>query len=195
MFKSQEYNSIKVILIAVVIIGVGYFIFKNVSNRGVGQKGTVYDMPQAQNSNGAYRKCASNMAPWIQVISPNGGEVFPPAQNAKIKWSSCNLSSADHVDIRIAQVNPTTGQLTGGLWYNLATQTANDGSEIIMIHENIPLGTYKLVVRDMSVWLDGIGHPGDISDNSFKVLPAGSTGTGTGGSNSGGGAGGTVMPK
>ncbi len=41
-FKNPQYNSIKVLLLLVLIVGSGYFVFSNSANRGVDQTGKTF---------------------------------------------------------------------------------------------------------------------------------------------------------
>lgn len=41
-FKNPQYNSIKVVLLLVLIVGSGYFVFSNNANRGIDQTGKTF---------------------------------------------------------------------------------------------------------------------------------------------------------
>ena len=48
--------------------------------------------------------CLPTTAPWIQVTSPNGGEIFPVGP-IPVTWTSCNVPANTHINIRLNHLN------------------------------------------------------------------------------------------
>ncbi len=94
MFKSQEFNSLKIVLIIIIVALVGYFVYTSISNRNLSQAGQVAGMgDESLLCNGPLHK--------IKVLSPNGLEVYKAGTQIPIKWKTCNIPSNTTVNISI----------------------------------------------------------------------------------------------
>lgn len=69
---------------------------------------TVNQAPISTNSL-LKKDCDPNEAPWIKVLSPNGGEVYTIGQQIMAKWTSCNVQN---IYVRLISNNNVLGELT-----------------------------------------------------------------------------------
>jgi hypothetical protein len=89
------------------------------------------------------RRCNSTDAPWIQVLSPNGNEVYTAGQQITVKWRSCNLPTPNVITAQLNNKNNTG--LYGGrvivpqttTQSTVSDSTQNDGQEIFTL---LPVG-------------------------------------------------------
>jgi subtilisin family serine protease len=95
----------------------------------------------------------------ITVLDPNGGETWVVNTTDTVRWSSQNY--AGNVDITINRSYP------GGPWENIATNTANDGSELWLV--TVPTTTQA------RIRVIGSSNPavGDTSDANFTISSGG----------------------
>lgn len=102
--------------------------------------------------------CLSSTAPWVKVISPNGGETYNVGGQITVKWTSCNVfSSSNDIVVALHQ---------NGDWQNvvfLSEATINDGSQIFTI-PTATSGSYKIRVGSASANVQQ-----DFSDNLFTI--------------------------
>ena len=102
--------------------------------------------------------CLPTTAPWLKVLSPNGGETYTVGQTITVKWKDCNVPSSSN-DIVVALHQ-------NGDWQNvvfLSEATTNDGSKIFTI-PNVTLGSYKIRIGSASANVQQ-----DFSDNLFTI--------------------------
>ncbi|MFT5360069.1 MAG: hypothetical protein ACI88L_000548, partial [Candidatus Paceibacteria bacterium] len=53
------------------------------------------------------QNCNANTTPWIEVLTPNGGEVYANTDDLTVKWESCNLNS--NTTLAVEMMNETDG--------------------------------------------------------------------------------------
>jgi len=82
-----------------------------------------------------WRKLCRDRQPHIQVLSPNGGEVYQAGQQVTVKWRSCNiLGNVSEINLTSTRDNgwgPGSGPNAGK--YTFVTNTANDGQEDVIL--------------------------------------------------------------
>jgi hypothetical protein len=109
--------------------------------------------------------------PSIQVLSPNGGEVWQVGSTQMVKWTSSNPGPTCGVDqasnacaqnkIDVIRLRNSSGQEI-----NLLTNTLNDGTEQIIV-PSLPTGSYTLEIKTFAQ----IGYSVmDTSDASFNIV-------------------------
>lgn len=111
----------------------------------------------------------SDTKPHVQVISPNGGEIYATGQQIDIKWKTCNIPS----EIKALVI---LGDRTHSIGGDLATDTANDGYESVTIPTwpNMYYGNFY----DVRVSFPPFGNYtgimlSDNSDNTFTINQGG----------------------
>ncbi|MFM7089058.1 MAG: peptidoglycan-binding domain-containing protein [Candidatus Paceibacterota bacterium] len=117
--------------------------------------------------------CAANTAPFVEVDSPNGGEIYNSTDKLEVKWSTCNLA------------NPGTKMRVTLLHLNDVVMTAdvpNTGSHIFILTPALimnppvppvqPIAFDKLFKVQVSAFAVN-GAPSDMSDNTFAILDNG----------------------
>ena len=121
-------------------------------------------------------QCLPTTAPWIKVVSPNGGETFTAGQQITVKWESCNIQPAPSAGEDAIMIN-LRGLVSDGQSSNeFIAQVHNDGQSIITLPTSIsehPMlygKNFKIAVSrgDLSAQSKTIG---DLSDNSFTINP------------------------
>lgn len=168
----MKYNKgfVPMILIAIIvgalIIGGGvYYLGKN---KGEENKNVVENNTQ-NIDNKVTSNCLPTTAPWIKVVSPNGGEVYQIGQSVVFKWTSCNLTSNVSGELEgISDPNNSKalfGEGEGGS-LNSGQQTINFGPIPSTGVQWINPGTYKFKVRKFNnnVVVDS-------SDGVFTINP------------------------
>lgn len=135
------------IILGVAIVGGGAYY--------LGQKKTS-PKPVEQNlkdldTNAKAPDCLSTTAPWIRVLSPNGGETYTAGEKVVVKWTSCNITTDTEIYV-----------IFGGLHF----ATKNTGSYTVSIPSNFPGGDYKAMVELDTPTPTTIL---DSSDDSFKI--------------------------
>lgn len=106
-------------------------------------------------------------APFIKVLSPNGGEVYQPGQQITVKWQSCNVPANTQIDLYFDNYASTPGMGgTGG-----GAISTNDGIETFNLPTTAIFSTmeygnkFKLRANIGNTILD-------TSDNMFTISPA-----------------------
>lgn len=147
-----------IIVVAIIIAAIvcGYFIIKT---KSVTEQASVIKIPvPGQIGSQTTLMCSTaNTTPVIQLVSPNGGEMYHAGQQITVKWSSCNIPAGTLVYI---------GMLNGGHDMGSVTPngTTNDGSEIITLG-SIPAGTnYRIGIST-----NGPTGVSDVSDAAFTI--------------------------
>jgi hypothetical protein len=109
--------------------------------------------------------CAPSTAPWLEVFSPNGGEVYAIGQKITVKWKTCN---ADKAKIFIEVYNLKNASLT--LVNDINNGTKNDGSEIVSLsaatNGSLVPGEYELRIYAEEL---PVGNIMDSSDGTFVI--------------------------
>jgi len=107
--------------------------------------------------------CNSNTTPWIQVLSPNGGEVYVVGQKINIRWDSRCISSNDKILIGIVKIVSNQEVAFEDIH---EINTTNTGSYGWVIPKNINTGQYEVEIK----FLYGNGDAAyDKSDNLFTI--------------------------
>jgi hypothetical protein len=112
------------------------------------------------------RRCNPTDAPWIQVLSPNGNEVYTAGQQITVTWKSCNILPGTQLDIQILYDDQYQYLLRG------PNVTLNDGQEQIILPNASTISSngfsfgshYKIKVRPYAALLNA-----DSSDNPFTI--------------------------
>jgi len=112
--------------------------------------------------------CLSTTAPWVKVLSPNGGETYTAGQQVTVNWESCNVNQLVGVTLVkteiFSETVPPSVQVFLGNWV-----ASNIGSEIVTIPETIPAGVrYKIRINTLSP-LGGTSDIKDWSDDMFTI--------------------------
>jgi hypothetical protein len=113
--------------------------------------------------------CMPAMAPWIKVLSPNGGEVFHPGDQMTVKWSSCNIPASTLLSVEIIS-SSSSGSIAFGFW--TPSGTPNDGTETFTIDMVAPdSSSYKIIVGIPvdGNFLNSNLSPVDDSDFTFTI--------------------------
>jgi len=111
------------------------------------------------------RACTATTAPWIQLISPNGGETYTAGQQITVKWTSCNASSASVLIGLRSSFNTSVNQ-------EIATAGSSDGQETVTLPLVGGQGGYPLASGNyykIGVSLGGNPNLADSSDNFFTI--------------------------
>jgi hypothetical protein len=92
MKNNKKFLVIVIVLIVVILfVGVYYFMGKS-SNSSVVNLPKVEENLSQENQvvSDNFSECLPTTAPWIKVLSPNGGETYTAGQQITVKWKSCN---------------------------------------------------------------------------------------------------------
>jgi len=125
---------------------------------------------------GPVSRCNSTTAPWVKVLSPNGGEVYQAGQQITVKWESCNSPSNSVLIGLSSSFNSSVND-------EIST-TSNDGQETINIPFSGGAGNQPLASGNyykIGISLGGNPNLKDLSDNTFTInnsvnnLPPGCT--------------------
>ena len=134
-------------------------------------------------ANIATNACTSTTAPWIKVLSPNGGETYTMGQSVTVKWKTCNALSGQTISLGIGQ------EVSPGAFSPFVSfypyQIANDGTETITLGATSTNGNWPFV-SGSNYKVSAILNPivtsvhdtpfvQDQSDNSFTINKAGTT--------------------
>jgi len=140
------------------------------------------------------RECNRTTQPWIEVVSPNGGEVYQAGQRIEVKWRNCNMQSP-LVYISLMKQNPRVPYVHGNEgniidpWWgmnrdgamlpvndpNLSTSglPTNSGSAIVVLpsDSNVTSGrNYFITISGLDEPTVGGGyHARDWSDDTFTI--------------------------
>ena len=146
MKLNKGFAPIVIVLIVIDMLAVGgvaYFVGKSsnpsplnvVGNNYQPQESqnTVLPTPPVQNNQVVNNtNCLLTTAPWIKVLSPNGGETYTAGQQVKIKWQSCNIPTERKVLIVLDGFDSMNSPYR---WYSL-----------------VSAGSYTWTVPDMSAF-------------------------------------------
>ncbi|MCF7831573.1 MAG: hypothetical protein K9M36_01645 [Candidatus Pacebacteria bacterium] len=116
--------------------------------------------------------CNANTAPWIKVLSPNGGEEYVAGEEIAVEWESCNFSSVVYI---LAHNNSTNQPVVQSF---IPNGTVNDGSETFTLSPVLVPGNYWVIIdHELNQTSGPEGAPPnfiDSSDNSFTINASGS---------------------
>jgi hypothetical protein len=129
--------------------------------------------PQAVTNGSLQPICNAGMAPWIRILSPNGGENYLSGNIINISWQSCNLPSDITLNVRISDMNPAPYGYEINDWAIPITGTQEVFAKSGQFTGLIPKSFYlpgKLNVRLVCV---NKGNPvcDDVSDAPFRISP------------------------
>lgn len=115
--------------------------------------------------------CTPTSAPSMQLISPNGGQVYTLDQSVTINWVSCNMLPYTSVVTAVHSYDLNGNPVAS---FPLTGATPNDGQEVANFPANL-LGYYGVISGNhFKISVAGIyNNPlGDNSDNFFTINPA-----------------------
>lgn len=132
-------------------------------------------------------KCATIIGqqpqPQIEVLSPNGGEIYQAGQQVTVQWRSCNGDSDDAARIKITTINGSGAVST---LIVVPEQLKSYTISLPAMIGSVPVisGTYYKIAVD---YVDNSGQsqtPGqvlatDISNNLFTIINNGGSNSGT----------------
>jgi len=110
--------------------------------------------------------CLSGSAPWIKVVSPNGGEVFTAGQSITVTWTDCNIPDNANVSIRLQMLSGNGTPVIFGF----INQTPNDGTQTIQLPTNQNWGAMQYG-NLFKVQVAGTNNipASDLSNNLFAI--------------------------
>jgi hypothetical protein len=121
-------------------------------------------LPKNELAEMRWKKLCLDQKSHIQVLSPNGGEVFAPGQKIPVTWRSCNLDSKTGIWIDLIH---TANDPSGREW---GFSTKNDGYELVNPPANYGAYTagkyYKVLVYPHDSTSSLVR---DRSDNTFTI--------------------------
>jgi hypothetical protein len=110
------------------------------------------------------QSCTSTTAPWIKIISPNGGQNYNIGTQLNILWNSCNYTGP--VFLELYSVNNGSNSGTTIPLVDSIDGTPNDGNETItlstQIQPTILSGRYELRISGGGLF--------DKSDSTFFIF-------------------------
>ncbi len=110
--------------------------------------------------------CKLTSQPWIQIISPNGGENYVPGQQITVKWKTCNIPNTAILGINLEGFFvPLPASSFGSML------TVNDGVEVFTLPTQITwpgmqYGNYFKIHMNTTM---GSTYITDLSDNLFSI--------------------------
>lgn len=113
--------------------------------------------------------CSPNSAPWIKVISPNGGETYQSGQQILVTWDTCHAATDDQVMIILKSnqtpfgAEITTVPDTGSATVTLPTMLGGGQAFVI------PGTYYKIHLELGGNAMGGVTPLVDDSDNLFTI--------------------------
>ncbi len=153
MFNNPQYNSIKIALAIVFIVGVGFFALNSMHKNALDNTGRVIEQntPNISGPLGSGTAsqagqipwlCAQGGNPWIHVTSPKNKE-YMTTTYINVLWTSCNIPTTANVSIKL--IPPASWGVPN---YTLAAATPNDGNfntgTFTLDPQFAPLGPYHL---------------------------------------------------
>lgn len=108
----------------------------------------------------------------IQVLSPNGGEIWQKGSSQEIRWTSNNLP--DTQNTIIADLRDLAGNRVSGDWVTYTTDTTKLGGVIKLTVSSVSDGQYKIRLCASSIASIEFGTPEfcDSSDAPFSIAAA-----------------------
>jgi hypothetical protein len=103
----------------------------------------------------------STIQPSVTILSPNGGETYKnDGSQITVNWTTANVPATFRFDVIRLRDHSNGGE------YNLKTNVLNDGQEVIVIPNNVPIGSYILEIK---AYLNNVLVM-DSSDSYFKII-------------------------
>lgn len=95
--------------------------------------------------------CLPTTAPWIKVLSPNGGEVYKMGDTITIKWGTCNAKPEQTVTLGMGQVIPPYNGVPEGFHPSVRfspTEISNSGITTVKLDAS----SVSIISRLNGVW-------------------------------------------
>ncbi len=143
------------------------------------------DSSVSTSANSQYRTsatiCNVNSAPSLQVLSPNGGEVFVAGQRTTVSWKSCNIPTNAQIGFVFDFRNPGIPSAQQYTFSVISTNpstsytTINDGSELVTIpisayYSNLGTIQHQGLYQARVIYVEPNGHViDDTSDGLFTI--------------------------
>lgn len=110
--------------------------------------------------------CASTTAPWIKVLSPNGGESYINTQAVTVKWTSCNIPANTQLIVELMSNNDgimnvfvqNTGTYTFQLSANALMNPPVTPAQPVVYGQyfKVHVGTPPTIFPSYHDWSDGL---------------------------------------
>ncbi len=118
------------------------------------------------------RACLPGMPSWIQVLSPNGGEVYQDGQQITIKWKTCNIPTTEQIGMQL-QYYDINDLPIGAISFG-SSVSVNDGIEIVTLPTISLIQTFNpnaISGQHFKVEVVRLVNPSiqDFSDNLFTI--------------------------
>ena len=163
------------VILVIVIIAVAVIVMASSRGSSNSTTASLYNIPLVQVNPTPMRVCITSgtrrTAPWINVTSPNGGQLYAPGQQITVTWTSCNIpvNAAIHIGLGWSGFNSPIG-ITG-------VQGTNSGSATFVLpgasnfSGSSPLlyGQYYKMVVSTPASVAVPGGAQDASDNLFTI--------------------------
>jgi hypothetical protein len=163
-----------VVIVGVLVIGGGAYYLGKKSNNIIKEEVKENLPNENQVAETTKTDCLPTTAPWIKVVSPNGGENYTTGQQIEVKWDSCNISKETQVFAQLAEGKTGEGEYSegpGGV-EGIAYYSLNDGSEIINLLPEMFGGLGELYYSKnyrIQITLSSNNKVFDYSDNFFAI--------------------------
>lgn len=117
--------------------------------------------------------CNSQTAPWIKVLSPNGGETYIDGSNVEVQWETCNVPVGTTIQISQSYSGPLGNE--GHTLLPYPHSTTNDGiEEVVVDTDPAKYGQYFKIRVVAGCSSDPNCYFGDDqSDNLFSIIEDG----------------------
>ncbi|MFA6397703.1 MAG: peptidoglycan-binding domain-containing protein [Candidatus Paceibacterota bacterium] len=96
---------------------------------------TVLSTDTSFSVNSSLTECLPETSPFIEIISPNGGEIFNHSSNVTVRWVTCNYNSPTVNIVLTYNANSTLEPNNITKACTLALDTPNDGTEIVNFNQ------------------------------------------------------------
>ena len=160
------------IVLGIIVVGGGAYYLgksgakKNKSPENILPNNENRKLPEAEKQTQVLSSCASNSTPLINVLAPNGGEVFTLGQNIEVKWNSKCIDTKDFVYLNIGiKDSQAVSELLSD------KKVANTGSYDFLIPSSYNLGSFNNNKYILTInYLYGNGEKvSDQSDAFFTI--------------------------
>ncbi len=192
MKNNKGIITIPIVLFTVALIVVGGIVFyskKNSKNIPQNTQTQTYEVPtgpflDATTYIPPHPICKSDSTPWVEVLSPNGGEVFKQGEKITITWRSCKvIPPISLMLIKHDSANPYIQEENSGDYAGLSLGgfdgyigTEDDGVQEVTLptkgeDPNLISGQhYFIIVAGMDDPSVGPGfNPRDVSNRLFSI--------------------------
>ncbi|MFA6515358.1 MAG: hypothetical protein WCT42_03805 [Candidatus Paceibacterota bacterium] len=152
--KDKKLVTVLLILVIILLVGGAYMLGKG--NNKESEKELNIEENNGQQVSNNSSDCLPTTAPWIKVLSPNGGETYLMGQKTTIKWNSCNLPNSTHLRAYLERQAPLPDYewqnpiLFGNVSEGQVSSSLNDGEQLVIldsIHDVVP-ASYRLCIAE-----------------------------------------------